>query len=79
MVGKAVEALACEPLGAKLGCPLVEWQIADDQRAAALVALAEDFEQQFDPGWQQRHVTVNSGPSMAGDRRARILDTLYVA
>ena len=56
VVGEAVEKCAGQPLGAEHGCPLVEWQIAGDQRAAALVALAEDLEQQFGPGWRQWHV-----------------------
>ena len=42
---EAVEERASEPFGAEHGCPLVERQIARDQRAATLVALAEDLEQ----------------------------------
>ena len=44
---EAVEERAGEPLGAEHGRPLVERQIARDQRAASLVALAEDLEQQL--------------------------------
>jgi hypothetical protein len=36
---EAVEERAGEPLGAEHGCPLIERQIARDQRAALLVAL----------------------------------------
>jgi hypothetical protein len=41
---EAVKERAGEPLGAEHGRPLVERQIARDQRAASLVALAEDLE-----------------------------------
>ena len=53
---EAVEERAGEPLGAEHGRPLVERQIARDQRAASLVALAEDLEQQLGSGWRERHV-----------------------
>ena len=53
---EAVEERAGEPLGAEHGRPLVERQIARDQRAASLVALAEDLEQQLGPGRGERHV-----------------------
>ena len=56
MVGEAVEECAGQPLRAEHARPLVEWQIAGDQRTAALVALAENLEQQFGPGWRERHV-----------------------
>ena len=46
----------CFQHDAEHGRPLVEWQIAGDQRAAALVALAEDLEQQLGSIWRQRHV-----------------------
>jgi hypothetical protein len=42
---EAVEQRAGESLGAKHGRPLVEWQVARNQRVASLVALAEDLEQ----------------------------------
>jgi len=47
VVSEAVEKCAGKSLGPEHGCPLVEWQITGDQRAAALVALAEDLEQQL--------------------------------
>ena len=56
MVGEAVEERTGEPLRAENARPLIERQIAGDQRAAALVALAEDLEQQFGSGWRERHV-----------------------
>jgi hypothetical protein len=42
---EAVEERAGEPLGTEHGRPLIERQIARDQRVASLVALAEDLEQ----------------------------------
>ncbi len=53
---EAVEERAGEPLGAEHGRPLVERQIARDQRAASLVALAEDLEQQLGPSRRERHI-----------------------
>ena len=37
--------------------PFVEWQIAGDDGGAALVALAEDLEQQLGAGRRQRYIT----------------------
>ncbi len=53
---EAVEERAGEPLRAEYARPLVERQIARDQRAASLVALAEDLEQQLGPSRRKRHV-----------------------
>ena len=53
---EAVEERTGEPLGAEHGRPLVERQIARDQRAASLVALAEDLEQQLGPSRGERHI-----------------------
>src|ERR1035437_10575367 len=53
---EAVEERAGEPLRAEYACPLVERQIARDQRPACLVALAEDLEQQLGPSRRKRHV-----------------------
>ena len=55
MVGEPVqqrsgEALRPEDLG-----PLVEGEVGGDQDGAPLVALAEDFEEQFRPGGGQGH------------------------
>jgi hypothetical protein len=54
---EAVEERAGEPLGAEHGRPLVERQIARDQRAASLVPLAKDLEQQLGPGRGERYLT----------------------
>jgi hypothetical protein len=56
MVGEAVEERAGEPFGAEHGRPLVERQIARNQGAASLIALAEDLEQQFGPSRRERHI-----------------------
>ena len=53
---EAVEERAGEPLGAEHGRPLVERQIARDQRAASLVALAEDLEQQLGTGHREWYI-----------------------
>ena len=50
VMSEAVEECAGQPLRTEHGCPFIEWQIAGDQRAAALVTLAEDLEQQLGPG-----------------------------
>ena len=47
VVGQPVEQGSSEPLGSEHRCPFIEWQIAGNQRAASLVALAENLEQQF--------------------------------
>ena len=47
---EAVEERASEPLGAEHGRPLVERQIARDQRAASLVALAEGQQSRIPAG-----------------------------
>ena len=56
MMCEAVEERAGKPLGAEHGGPLVERQIARDQRAASFVALAEDLEQEFGPRRRERHI-----------------------
>jgi hypothetical protein len=33
--------------------PIVEWQVAYDQRGSALVALGDQFKQQLSPGFAQ--------------------------
>ena len=53
---EAIEERAGEPLGAEHGRPLIERQIARDQRAASLVALTEDLEQQLGPSHRERHI-----------------------
>ena len=55
MVGQAVQESAGEPLGAEHLGPLVEGQVGGDEDRAALVALAEDLEQQLGAGLGERH------------------------
>ena len=66
---EAVEERAGEPLGAEHGRPLVERQIARDQRAASLGALAEDLEQQLGPSRRERHIAefVDNQQLVAGE------------
>src|SRR6202049_4784774 len=54
VVGQPVEQRTGQPLGPEHAGPLVEWQIAGDDGGAALVALAEDLEQQLGAGRRQR-------------------------
>jgi hypothetical protein len=56
MVREPIEEGPGQPLRAEHGRPLVEGQVAGDQDRAALVAAAEDLEQQFRSGGRQRHV-----------------------
>ena len=56
VVGDAVEQCAGEPLGAEDLGPLVEGQVAGDQRRGALVALADGLEEQLGAGLRQRHI-----------------------
>jgi hypothetical protein len=66
---EAVEERAGEPLGTEHGRPLIERQIARDQRAASLVALAEDLEQQLGPSRRERHIAefVDDQELLAGE------------
>src|SRR5947209_10122497 len=50
VVGEPIEQRAGQPLGPEHAGPLVERQIAGDDGGAALVALAEDFEQELGAG-----------------------------
>src|ERR1700724_4356093 len=56
VVGQSVEQSAGQTLGAEHARPLVEWQIAGDDRRASLIAVAEDLEQQLGSGLRQRHI-----------------------
>jgi hypothetical protein len=47
---QAIEERACETLGAESLGPFVEGQVAGDEGGAALVALGDQFEQQFGAG-----------------------------
>jgi len=57
VVGDAIEQCAGEPFGAEDLGPLVEWQVAGDQRRGALVALADGLEEQLGSGLRQRHIS----------------------
>src|SRR5690349_22065720 len=57
VVGQPVEERTRQPLGPEHACPFVEWQIAGDAGGAALVALAEDLEQQLGAGRRQGYIT----------------------
>ena len=50
-----VQQCSRQPLGSECFGPFVERQVAGDQRGAALIAAAEDLEQQFGSGLGQRH------------------------
>ena len=50
VVGEAIEQGAGKALGSEHRGPLVERQVAGDDDRAALVALAEDLEQQLGAG-----------------------------
>ena len=50
VVSKAIEQRASEALGGEHTGPLVEGEVAGDDNRAALIALAEDFEQQLGAG-----------------------------
>ena len=56
MVGQAVEKGAGEALGTEHRCPLIEWQVAGDERGTAFIALAEDLEEQLRTDGGERHV-----------------------
>src|SRR6266850_2498136 len=56
VVGQSVEQRTGQPLGPEHAGPLVEWQIAGDDGGAALVALAEDLEQQLGAGRRQGYI-----------------------
>jgi len=50
VVGKAIEQRASQALGGEHARPFVEGQVAGDDNRAALIALAEDLEQQLGAG-----------------------------
>src|SRR5260370_1667956 len=58
VVGKAIEQRACKAFGGEHAGPLVEGQIAGDDNRAALVALAEDLEQQLGAGRSERNISL---------------------
>src|SRR5438876_5143115 len=56
VVGQPIEQRAGQPLGPEHAGPLVERQIAGDDGRAALVALAEDLEQQLGAGRREGYI-----------------------
>ena len=56
VVGDAVEECAGEPLGAEDLCPLIEGQVAGDERRGTLISLTEGFEEQLGAGLRQGHI-----------------------
>jgi len=50
VVGEAIEQRASKTLGAEHAGPLIEGQVAGDDDRTALIALAEDLEQQLGAG-----------------------------
>src|SRR6266571_4390970 len=56
VVCQPIEQRAGQPLGSKHAGPLVERQIAGDEGRGALVALAEDLEQELRAGRRQGHI-----------------------
>ena len=55
MVGEAVQQSPGQAFRAEYLRPLIERQVGGHQDRAPLVALAEDFEQQFGAGLRERH------------------------
>ena len=56
MMREPIEQRAGESFRSKDRGPLIEWQIAGDQRGATLVALTEHLEEQFRTNGGERHV-----------------------
>src|SRR5690348_6145817 len=56
VVGQSVEQRTGQPLGPEHPGPFVEWQIAGDDCGAALVALAEDLEQELGAGRRKGYI-----------------------
>ena len=54
-MGEAVQQRPGEPLGAEDFGPFIEGEVGGDQDGAALVALAEDLEEEFGRGFGQGH------------------------
>jgi len=53
--GDSFLSVATQALGAEDLCPLVEGQVAGEQDRAALLALAEDLEEQLGAGLGERN------------------------
>ena len=55
MVGQPIQQRARQAFGSECFRPLLERQIAGDERGAALIALRDQLDQQFSPSLAQRH------------------------
>jgi hypothetical protein len=80
VVGEAVEQGPGQPLGGEHAGPLVEGQIAGDDGGAALVALAEDLEQQLGTARREGDVAqlVDDQELVAGELALQTQETLLV-
>src|SRR3954469_14736583 len=56
VVGQPIEQRAGETLGTEHAGPFLERQVGGEEGRAALMALAEDLEQQLRSGLRERHV-----------------------
>src|ERR1019366_4080562 len=81
VVSKAIEQRASEALGGEHAGPLVEGQVAGDDNRAALVALAEDLEQQLGAGRRQRNVAqlVDDQQLVTGELPLQTQQTLFIS
>jgi len=80
VVGEPVEQSAGQALGGEHAGPLVEGQIAGDDGGTALVALAEDLEQQLGAARRQGDVTqlVDDQELVAGELALEAEETLLI-
>src|SRR6266699_264657 len=80
VVGQSVEQRTGQPLGPEHAGPLVERQIAGDDGGAALVALAEDLEQQLGAGCRKGYIAefINDQRLVTGQLALQSQQTLLV-
>ncbi len=80
MMREPVEQRAGQPLGTEHRRPLVERQVAGDDRRATFVALAEDLEQQLGPRRRQRHIAkfVDDQQLVAGELTLKAQQSFFV-
>ena len=80
-MGEAVEQGSGEAFGAEDFGPFLEGQVAGHQGGAALVALAENLEEQFGAGLGQRHEAqfIDDQQLIAGDLLLEAEQLLFVA
>jgi hypothetical protein len=81
VVGESVEQGAGEALAAEDVGPFVEGEVAGDEGRAALVALREDFEEEFCSGLRQRDEAefVDDEQLDLGERLLIAQEALFVA